>query len=193
MVLPKIVRFLILLTGIFIIAVGCSDSPDSSSNTHDVVLDSITPDQVTSKARIFLYNGGIKTTDLHAEQLRQFSKLDSTIAFDLDVDFFDSTGVKISNLKADSGYIREKNNFLSVTGNVVVIGKDSVMVFTEYLEWDAANEMVNTDSFVVVIRDNDTLTSYGMITDPKLENITFKRQVQTRISDIERVTNNEDE
>ena len=102
------------------------------------------------------------------------------MASNLDIIFFDSTGKQVSTLTAQSGYIREKDNFLSVTGNVIVIGEDSIQLMTEYLEWDATNELVSTDSFVTVIRDEDTLRSYGLITDPALRDITFKRRVSGR-------------
>jgi LPS export ABC transporter protein LptC len=148
--------------------------------------DSLVADQVTSDAHIFLYKAGRKTTDLIADEIRQYTRLDSTIALNLYVEFFDSLGERISTLTANHGYIREKDNFLAVTGDVEVVGKDSVILLTSYLEWDAAKDSVVTDSFVTIIREGDTtLTSYGMQSDPRLENITFKRASGTLTDLIE--------
>ncbi len=177
---------------ILVLVSGCSDESISQNGSATLPVDTITPDQVTSKARIYLYSGGHKTTDLRADELRQFTGLDSTAGIRIESEFFDSTGARVSTLTADEGYIRGKDNFLAVYGSVVVIGKDSVRVETEYLEWDAAGEQVETDSFVTVIRDGDTLTSYGMVTDAGLNDITFKKQVSGALTDTEKIKN-EDE
>lgn len=169
--------------------IGCGDNGNSPA--PPVIIEPVDPsgaDQVTTQAHIYLYKGGHKTTDLLADTLKKFTKLDSTIAINLDIDFFDSTGRMVSNLIADSGYIRERDQFLTVTGGVVLSKKEeSVTLLTEYLEWDAGNEKVQTDSFVTVIRGSDTLYSYGLETDPALDSISFKRKVSGRISNIEKV------
>jgi len=167
---------------IFLLAglLGCDSESRRQTASTAVTVDTVQPDQITSEAHIYLYSGGFKTTDLRADEIYQFTDLDSMMAVNLEADFYDSTGSRISTLTANSGYIRETDNFLSVTGNVIVIGEDSIRIETEYLEWDAANDRVDTDSFVTVIQRGDTLQSYGVITDPRLRDITFKRQVSGR-------------
>jgi len=178
---------ILLLLTTLLFTIGCgSDTPEARLST-DSIADSLMPDQVTSQAHIYMTSGGHRTTDLKAVELQQFTSRDSTVAVDLDAIFFDTSGEQISTLTANKGFIREKDNFLAVNGDVVVIGEDSVKLYTQYLEWDAANDRVVTDSFVTVIQGTDTLTSYGMVTDPRLRDITFKRQVNAQVSDLERV------
>lgn len=173
---------IVVFSLIFLLAglLGCGSESSHQKTSTAVSVDTIRPDQITSEAHIFLYSGGFRTTDLRADEIFQFTERDSTMAVNLEADFYDSTGSRISTLTANSGYIRENDNFLSVTGNVIVIGEDSIRIETEYLEWDAANDRVDTDSFVTVIQGGDTLRSYGVITDPRLRDITFKRQVSGR-------------
>lgn len=167
---------------------GCGDSDIKSDNDQIADPDGIYPDQVTSNAHIFLYKGGFKTTDLLADEIRQFTSLDSTIAFNLKVEFFDSTGRMLSFLTADEGYIREKDNYMAVTGSVVVVNVDSLRLETEYLEWNGVKDSIVTDSFVTVIEGGaDTLMSYGFQSDPAMKEVTFKRQVSGRLTDIEKV------
>ncbi|MCP4566589.1 MAG: LPS export ABC transporter periplasmic protein LptC [FCB group bacterium] len=168
---------MLLLSAMFY---GCAEDEKQQNVATAMSVDTVQPDQITSDAHIYLYSGGYKTTDLRADEIIQFTQLDSMIATNVESDFFDSTGERISTLTSESGYIRENDNFLSVTGNVIVIGEDSIRIETEYLEWDAANDRVDTDSFVTVIRHGDTLRSYGVITDPWLRDITFKRKVSGR-------------
>ena len=147
-------------------------------------------DQVTSQAHIYLYSGGRKTTDLRADELYQFSKLDSTVAYNLDVDFFDSAGQIISNLVAQEGYIREQDNFLAVSGSVVVRSRDSARLNTEYLEWDAGRELVSTDSFVTITyADGSVTNSLGMESDPQFKDIRLKKRVSGRVQDVEKLKN----
>lgn len=181
--------FIVLLGAVIATGIalsGCGRDSQPSGTEGMAVVDSGGPDQVTSNAHMFLYSEGRKTTDLRADRIMQYTAKDSTIAERLDVDFYDSTGVKISNLIAQRGYIREKDNFLAVNGSVRVLGEDSVRLFTEYLEWDAGRDRVVTDSFVTIIQNQDTIRSYGVETDPRLRNITFKRKVSGRLTDMEK-------
>ena len=165
---------------------GCGDDGSEGDRTAQPTENLLQPDQVTSNAHIFLYKAGRKTTDLTADEIQQFTALDSSLATNLYVEFFDSTGTLMSTLKARHGYFKEKNNYLAVWGKVEVVGQDSVQLFTEYLEWDAARDSVVTDSFVTIIRQGDTWTSQGMQSDPTLQNISFKH-ASGRLSDIKKV------
>jgi LPS export ABC transporter protein LptC len=177
-----IVRLILLSAAI--LALGCGSEEKPQSIPQAGPSESAGPDQVTSNARIYMYSKGYKTTDLRADQIRQYTKLDSTIAIRLDADFFDSTGARVSTLTAKRGYIREKDNFLAVSDSVVVIGEDARLE-TQYLEWDAGKDRVVTDSFVTVIRgEGDTLRSVGVETDPRLHDITFKNMVSGRLTEV---------
>lgn len=181
-----------MMAGMILLTTGCSDEKTSQGESATLPVGKNLPDQITSNARIYLYSGGHKTTDLQADELAQFTDLDSTVATNVRAKFFDSTGSVVSTLTSDFGYIRERDNFLAVSGSVIVIGEDSIQLRTEYLEWQAAKEEVETDSFVTVIRENDTLYSLGLVTDPRLRDITFKNQVSGTLTDMEKIKN-EDE
>ena len=57
---------------------------------------------------------------------------------------------------------------------------------TEYLEWDAGQDRIITDSFVTVIWGaGDTVRSIGAETDPRLKDITFKKKVSGRLTERE--------
>jgi len=181
-----------LLAGLFaLVAIGCGDDNVSSNGSQHAAESGLQPDQVTRNAHIFLYKGGHRTTDLTADEIEQFTALDSAYATNLIVEFFDTTGAHISTLTADRGFIKEKDHYLAVFGSVIVIGRDSVRLETEYLEWDGDKDSVVTDSFVTVIEEGDTLMSYGFQSDPQLRNVTFKRQVRGRLTDVEKIEDDE--
>lgn len=181
----KSILYAIVVICAMVAACGCEDRLQSDIKDMSVPNDTAEPDKVTEEARYSLYSGGHKTTYIRADRLDKFTRRDSMIAINIDIDFYDSTGVIVSNLVAREGYIRERDDFLSVTGSVVIIGEDSVRIETEYLEWDNENERISTDSFVTVIYSNgNILYSYGIESDPKLENIEFKKQVSGRLTNM---------
>ena len=188
--LSNIKKYSIILLGLLLIIAlnGCGDDGTTTETADPGDLGIPQPDQVTTKAHIYLYKGGHQTTDLLADTIWQFTRLDSSLAANLFVEFFDSTGARISTLTARHGYIREKDNYLAVSGSVVVIGEDSVRLMSEYLEWNGAKDSIVTDSFVTVIEGaGDSLMSYGFQSDPQLKNITFKHQVSGRLTDVEKI------
>ena len=101
-----------------------TDLPDST----EVAI--MRPDQQIRDARISLYDGPNRTTDVYADYIEKYEKLDSTQAKKLNVYFFDNEGKQISNLVADSGIVREQVNFMEVFGNFVVTTEDSSILYT---------------------------------------------------------------
>lgn len=181
----KFILYAIIAIYAMVIAGGCDEGSQLDIKDMAAPSDTAEPDKVTEQARYSLYTAGHKTTYIRADRLDKFTRRDSMVAINIDIDFYDSTGVIVSNLVAREGYIRERDDFLAVTGSVVIIGEDSVRIETEYLEWDNENERIRTDSFVTVIYSNgNVLYSYGIESDAKLENIEFKKQVSGRLTDM---------
>jgi len=135
------------------------------------------PDQQIRNARISLYEGANKTTDVQAEYIEKYEKYDSTLAWKLNVYFFDDSGKQISQLVADSGFVRESINFMEVYGHVVVTTEDSVVLYTEQLAHNTSKDLIETDKFVKIIQRGDTIQGYGLEADRRLRNIKIKKQV----------------
>ena len=153
-----------------------NDSAGESAKSSDSTL--VRPDQQFRNAHIFLYNGSQITTDIKASYIEKYDKQDSTLAWDLEVFFFDSTGAQKSHLISDSGLIREQVNLMDVYGNVKIIGDDSATLYSEHLNYNSIKNLIATDSFVTILpNDEDTIRGYGFEADPKLGNWSLKRQV----------------
>jgi LPS export ABC transporter protein LptC len=180
----------VVIVALALIIAGCGNkdeikAPSDGADSTEVGI--VRPDQEMRNAQIFLYNKGVRTTDVYADFIKKFEKYDSTIAWGLKVDFFDSTGKEISNLKADSGLIREKTNMMFAYGHVVVITQDSSQLETEELVWNAMENKIETDKFVTIVQHGDTLTGYGLEADQRLTHITLKRQVRGRLKNTQNI------
>jgi LPS export ABC transporter protein LptC len=146
------------------------------------------PDQKIKGATIALYTGRNRTTNIKADSIEKYIKLDSTNAWGLHVRFFNKEGIQTSYLLADSGMIRENANWMVANGQVIVTSEDSTRLETEQLFWYGGEELIKSDSFVVIIyNDGDTLMGYGLETDRGLNHVKIKRQVSGTMKDAEEI------
>jgi LPS export ABC transporter protein LptC len=177
----------ILIVIFIILAAGCSDKTElrSSSDTDSTAISVVRPDQIIKNAHIFLYDGSVRTTDLKADSIEKYTDQDSTLAWNLKVNFFDTTGKEISQLVADSGLVREQSKFMEVYGHVVVETVDSVILMTEKLTYDVAVDSIKTEEFVKIVQHGDTIQGYGLEADQRLTRTRIKRQTSGVIRNTE--------
>ena len=180
---------LLFILAAMILIISCDEgtkvqSTDSGDSTAVAI---VRPDQQIRNARISLYDGARKTTDVRADYIEKFEKNDSTLAWNLKVDFFDTTGHVISDLVADSGVVREKVNFMEVFGHVVVTTEDSATLYTDQLKHNTRDDKIETDKFVRIIQHGDTIQGYGLEADRQLKNIKIKKQVSGTLKGTEDV------
>ena len=162
---------------------SCSSREKVSSDADQVESTIQIPDSELRGATIYLYEKEKVTTEVHAQRLLKFEAIDSTMAYILDIDFFDSTGHITTELVADSGVIRETTNQLHVFGNVVVVTDDMSRLETDYLYWNTGTDKIRTDAFVRITKKDDVITGWGMEADPGLTRIKILNQVSGTVYD----------
>lgn len=183
------------LVGLIICAVcGCTEKNEIKapgvSQADSLESTGIRPDQQIRGASIGLFSGSIKTTDIKADYIEKYNKLDSTLAWGLDVHFFDSEGKEASHLVADSGLVREMIKWMAANGHVVVITEDDARLETEQLIWKGREEVfiVEDDIFVTIYQHGDTLTGYGLEADQELRRVKIKKPVGGVLRSTEGIT-----
>jgi LPS export ABC transporter protein LptC len=176
------IRFFIALFAAAILLVSCGEKTVSEGDSSDGADSVIKPDSEVFGATVYLYEGNRITTEIRADKIVRYEPIDSTMAYVLDVDFFDSLGQKTSNLVGDSGVIRENTNQLEVYGHVVVITEDSARLDTEYLKWNPKREKIESDAYVKFTRNDDIMTGWGMEADPDLGRLRIKSQVSGSVT-----------
>lgn len=177
-----------LLMTIILVLAGCSAREKVSSGSDSTSQTELLPDSELRGATIYLYEKDKVTTEIHAERLLKFEVKDSTMAYALDMDFFDSTGHLTTELVGDSGIIREMTNQLYVFGNVVVITDDKSKLETDYLYWNTTTDKIETDAFVRITKKDDVITGWGMEADPGLTRIKVLNRVSGTVHDAETTT-----
>jgi len=166
----------LLLTALLLGAAGCGERPvsDRSAGVADSTLQ---PDSEVFGATLYLYDGNRVTTEIRADRIVRFETIDSTMGYQLDVDFFDSLGQINSNLVGDSGVIREKVNQMEVYGQVVVVTRDSTRLDTDYLRWNPERNLIESDAYVIFTRGDTVVTGWGMEADSDLRRFKIRSQV----------------
>jgi len=177
-----------LLATLMLVLAGCSSREKVSSDADSTNQTEILPDSELRGATIYLYEKDKVTTEIHAERLLKFEVKDSTMAYALDMNFFDSTGRLTTELVGDSGIIREMTNQLYVFGNVVVITEDKSKLETDYLYWNTTTDKIETDAFVRITKKDDVITGWGMEADPGLTRIKILNRVSGTVYDAEETT-----
>jgi LPS export ABC transporter protein LptC len=159
----KLIFIVLFLSGLIIS--GCSERNEIKApgvgQDDSTAVAVIRPDQQLNDAHIELFNGSIRTTDIKAKHIDKYTKQDSTLAWGLNVHFYDRDGKKTSHLVADSGLIRESIKLMIANGHVVVVDEYGTKLETEQLFWNGTNDRVTTDKFVTIYQDGDTLMGTG--------------------------------
>lgn len=168
-----------------VLTLACSN--DKPSPSDGVSGDSsLLPDSDLLDATIYLYDGGEISTEIIADKIVKFEKQDSTVAYNLNVDIYDSLGQVSTNIVGDSGVIRELRNQLYIYGDVIV-ESDSTKLETDFLFWNSHTDMVETDSYVKITQGNDVMTGYGLQADQNLNRIKILRQASGTIHDTKKL------
>ena len=175
-------------TGIFALLLisclsGCNSQQTSSNDRVDTTDSAFIPDSEVSGARIYLYDRGQVTTEIVAEKIIKFESIDSMMAYILDIDIFDSTGMVTTHIVGDSGIIRETTGKMSIFSNVVVTTRDDFKLETDYLYWDSETDKVKSDDFVRITQGDDVMTGWGLEADQQLKSYKILRQVSGTVND----------
>lgn len=87
------------------------------------------------------------------------------------VDIFDSVGERSAFLRADSGTLDSKMNYVYAYGHVYALTPKGASVRADSLLWNKKDNLVKTESYVrVVSEDGDVLQGKGFVSDAKMDN-----------------------
>lgn len=115
------------------------------------------------------YEDSILQWRLRTQYLERWAGSERIFVKPIDVDIFDSLGVKVAFLRADSGSLDTKMTFINAYGHVHAHSPEGASVRADSLTWSKADNRVQTLSPVrVVTPQGDVLAGVGFISDSKL-------------------------
>jgi len=175
---PTLRRLIFALGLLGLVAAGCD-----TEQTSELPPPEQFPSSVAYNATTEFLSGPVVTTRITSDKIVSYSDKDSSWAYTLHVDFYDSLGVHTSTLNSDSALIREQARLLEVFGHVLVVSDQGQTLQSQHLAWNDSSQMISTDSFVVITRGEDVMSGYGFRSDPELKRIVFRRQVSGQLTD----------
>ncbi len=160
---------------------GCSDN--TSETVPAKSPPSNLPDQIMTDSEIYLTSAGIRKGTIKSESLKVYSRIDTTLLYQVEMLFFDSLGNHTSTLLADSARVSQRSNTVSAMGHVKAWRNDNRRIVADSLRWDAKTEKIVTEGYVEIYRNDDVLTGYGLETDQRLEQTVIKRNPRGTFSE----------
>ena len=131
---------------------------------------------------------GIKQWELYAKQARIYQDRKQAYADEIYVQYL-KKGKVISTLTADKGIIQTDTNDTSADGHVELVAENGAKLETDHLQWEAESANVQTNSRVHIYKGEDDITAVGMVSDAKLNNLHFMRDVRTKVRDTKEIEN----
>lgn len=176
-------RFLHSAVALFTVIawLGCSDNTSETAPAKTSLQN--LPDQIMTDAEIYLTSDGIRKGTIKSESLKVYSRMDTTLLYQVEMLFFDSLGHHTSTLLADSARVSQRSNTVSAMGHVKAWRNDNRRIIADSLRWDAKTEKIVTEGYVEIYRDEDVLTGYGLETDQRMEQTIIKRNPRGTISE----------
>jgi LPS export ABC transporter protein LptC len=174
-IVKKITLIFVLLAMLLGLQACEERPPEESSETVGPGI----PDQIITDSETYLTRGNRRTGVIRAEILMVYSSKDTTLLYDVEVEFYDTTGMLSSTLVADSGRVTRNSTRFAVFGDVRGHAVSGKKLLTDSLRWNAESDMVETEGFVKFIRaEVDTLSGWGLEADARLEDVRIKRNIR---------------
>lgn len=84
-------------------------------------------------------------------------------------------------LTSDAGRFDKATKNAHFEQNVEVTTQDGARLTTDYLDWEAESQIIRTDSFARVEKDNLTSTGKGMLGQPRLSKVRMNEDVTVEV------------
>jgi LPS export ABC transporter protein LptC len=145
------------------------------------------PEQVIENMEVTFTEGGRRTGVLKAESVAIFQDGKVKKGQEIQVDFYDQQGQHVSTLTAREGVYNSVEEEVHARGDVLVVSDDGARLETEVLSWRKETNRIFTDAFVTITREQNTVSGYGLDTDPQLEDLHIKRDLQGKIESLREI------
>ncbi len=159
---------------------SCGPGPGERSNAADRLPDEIIRGFVTEET-----DSGRVQWRLSAPAAIRYHARNEFIMEKPRIEFFDRNGELRTVLEADSGRYDQATRDLLAWGNVVVTASRGDVLETDSLRYVNERDVVETDSWVRLTRENDVVTGYGLECDRDLTEVHIRRDMRARIVEPE--------
>ena len=88
---------------------------------------------------------------------------------------------QVIDIKADKGFINKVNQKVSLQDNVVVKDSKGGILYTEILNWDQEKDVIWTDVYLKLVKNENEIVGTGGEVDTKLTKAVIKKDVELKV------------
>lgn len=168
---PLLITVIILLTGIVL---SCENKIDSIPKSDLITLPSVTVREfetvLTDSGKLEL----IMTSPL-MEKYENTALPYSEFRYGIDVVFHDGKKEAVGSVEAKYAKYNETDNLWELKDSVVVINENGDKLETEVLNWNQEKDLIYTDRFVKITKEDQIVMGTGFESDSRLVNRRIKK------------------
>ena len=164
----------LLLAALLVGGVACRNEAPAPTAGSDLL--AMNADQVVIGMEHLLTRDGLRRAFLRADTA-WFLRDSSLVRIQpVEVTFFDGAGREVSDLTARRGVYDMRTGDMEAEGTVVVRSRREFQrLETERLRYDAAEELLRTDTTFVLYKESSTLRGEALVSDPGLDSTRVTR------------------
>ncbi|MDP8234481.1 MAG: LPS export ABC transporter periplasmic protein LptC [Candidatus Saelkia tenebricola] len=88
---------------------------------------------------------------------------------------------QVIDIEADKGYINKSSRNVSLKENVVLKDSKGAVLYTEMLNWDQEKDIVWTDVFLKLVKDENEIVGTGAKIDTQFRKAVIQKDVQLKL------------
>jgi len=167
---PKILFLLILL----VLSISCDDEKIKPKINFTIDEENL-PIQQSWNSKILFTENGILKGILYTDYLEAFKKPKEKLLTKVKVEFFNSKGIKTSQLTSKRGRIDDVTQDMFAIDSVVAVNDSAkVKLETEELMWRKEDQKIVSEKFVRITTETEIIEGYGLVSDQHIQNYVIK-------------------
>ena len=152
-------------------ASGCGDPHKDRRPPETAFIGIHHPVQESWTVRLTLTDSGIQRGVIeagHQAEYRTNAGIEHQLDSGIKVTFFDITGKPETTITAQKAVIHD-NQDIEAEGNVVITSSGPTVIKTEYFKRTNNDKMIRSNTFVTIVKPNETITGQGFESDQALK------------------------
>jgi len=165
-----------VFTGIIMFFSSCQNSDIEKINA--VTSDLNAPTMSVSNTEIIISKNALMTTRVISPEINQYDNLEkpyTEFPQGLHVEFYDSTEIMSSFIKAKYCIYDETEELWTAQNNVVSVNTEGDTLNTEFLIWNQKTKKIHSDQYVRISNKNGVVHGKGFEADEDLTNWKIKQ------------------
>ncbi|HHS50974.1 MAG TPA: LPS export ABC transporter periplasmic protein LptC [candidate division Zixibacteria bacterium] len=169
--------FFLILFAIGVLFSACSQSSEEIHHQTN----SRNANRVMHNASIEFTEAGKPSGHLKADSLLFFDLENRTLGFEIEVIFYDTDGNYSGTMVADSGWIENQSQRITVYGEVFIHTVDDVRLWTDSLAYYPGTSRIRTEAGVRIEKGGEFITGQAFDSDLAFEDIRITDNVSGRL------------